>query len=82
MNIDKDKVLNATIKLTINELQHIIIALVLAQKASESLSSMDFSKSFELIKKDLVRIKNDLINKGENNESLEEGRAPYCKTCD
>ena len=82
MNIDKDKVLNATIKLTINELQHIIIALVLAQKASESLSSMDFSKSFELIRKDLVRIKNDLINKGENNESLEEGRAPYCKTCD
>lgn len=82
MNIDKDKVLNANIKFTINELQHIIIALVIAQKTSESLSSMDFSKSFELIKKDLVKIKNNLIKKGESNGLLEEGRAPYCETCD
>lgn len=82
MNIDKDKVLNANIKFTINELQHLIIALVMAEKASESLSSMDFSKSFGLIKKDLVQIKNNLIKKGESNESMEEGRAPYCETCD
>ena len=41
MNIDKNKVLNANIKFTINELQHIIIALVMAKKASESLSSME-----------------------------------------
>mgnify|MGYP003116118862 FL=1 len=82
MNIDKDKVLNAKIKLTISEIQHIIIALVMAEKASESLSSMEFSKSFEIIRKELVEIKNDLIKKGENNGLLEEGRAPYCKTCD
>lgn len=82
MNIDKDKILNATIKFTINELQHIIIALVMAEKASESLSSMEFSKSFGLIKKDLVQIKNNLIKKGESNESMEKGRAPYCETCD
>ena len=47
MNIDKSKVLNAKIRLTISELQHIIIALVMAEKASESLSSMEFSKSLE-----------------------------------
>ena len=82
MNIDKDKVLNAKIKLTISEIQHIIIALVMAEKASESLSSMEFSKSFEIIRKELVEIKNDLIKKGENNGLLEEGRAPYCETCD
>lgn len=82
MNIDKDKVLNANIKFTIHEIQHIIIALVMAEKVSESLSSMEFSKSFELIRKDLVQIKNNLIKKGESNEPLEEGRAPYCKTCD
>ena len=55
MNIDKTKVLNAKIRFTINELQHIIIALVMAEKASESLISMEFSKSFELIRKDLVK---------------------------
>ena len=55
---------------------------VMAQKVSESLSSMEFSKSFDLIRRDLVKIKNDLIKEGENNGSLEEGRAPYCKTCD
>ena len=82
MNIDKDKVLNANIKFTISEIQYIIIALVMAQKVSESLSSMEFSKSFDLIRRDLVKIKNDLIKEGENNGSLEEGRAPYCKTCD
>ena len=82
MNIDKDKVLNAKIKLTISEIQHIIIALVMAEKASESLSSMEFSKSFEIIRKELVEIKNNLIKKGENNGLLEEGRAPYCETCD
>jgi len=82
MNIDKDKVLNAKIKLTISEIHHIIIALVMAEKASESLSSMEFSKSFEIIRKELVEIKNDLIKKGEYNGLLEEGRAPYCKTCD
>jgi len=82
MNIDKSKVLNAKIRLTISELQHIIIALVMAEKVSESLSSMEFSKSFEMIRKDLVQIKNNLIKKGESNEPLEEGRAPYCKTCD
>ena len=82
MNIDKSKVLNAKIRLTISELQHIIIALVMAEKVSESLSSMEFSKSFEMIRKDLVQIKNNLIKKGKSNEPLEEGRAPYCKTCD
>tara|TARA_R110000824_G_scaffold119661_4_gene273829 strand:- start:21 stop:269 length:249 start_codon:yes stop_codon:yes gene_type:complete len=82
MNIDKNKVLNANIKFTINELQHIIIALVMAKKASESLSSMEFSKSFDLIKKDLVKIKDNLIKKGESNGLLEKGRAPYCETCD
>ena len=55
MNIDKTKVLNAKIRLTINELQHIIIALVMAEKASESLSSIEFSKSFEIIRKELVK---------------------------
>ena len=82
MNIDKSKVLNAKIRLTIGELQHIIIALVMAEKASESLSSMEFSKSFEMIRKDLVKIKNNLIKEGEDNGLLEEGRAPYCETCD
>ena len=82
MNIEKDKVLNATIKLTIGEIEHIIIALVIAERASESLSSMEFSKMFEIIRKDIVKIKNNLIEKGENNGSLEKGRAPYCETCE
>lgn len=82
MNIDKSKVLNAKIKFTIGELEHIIIALVIAERASESLSSMEFSKMFEIIRKDIVKIKNNLIEKGKNNGSLEKGRAPYCETCE
>ena len=82
MNIDKDKVLNAKIIFTISEIEHLIIALVMAERVSESLSSMEFSKTFESLRKDIVKIKHNLIEKGESNGSLEKSRAPYCKTCD
>ena len=80
--MNKNKVLNANIKFTIGEIEHLIIALVIAERASESLSSMEFSKVFESLRKDIVKIKHNLIEKGENNGSLEKSRAPYCKTCD
>tara|TARA_R110002020_G_scaffold106_1_gene575 strand:- start:4092 stop:4313 length:222 start_codon:yes stop_codon:yes gene_type:complete len=66
MNIDKDKVLNAKIIFTISEMEHLIIALVIAERASESLSSMEFSKSFESLRKDIVKIKHKVIEKGKD----------------
>jgi len=68
--MNKNKVLNADIKFTIGEIEHLIIALVMAERVSESL------------RKDIVKIKHNLIEKGESNGSLEKSRAPYCKTCD
>ena len=68
MNIEKDKVLNATIKFTISELQHLIIALLIAERTSESLSSMEFYKMFGSLRKDIIKVKNDLIKKEESYE--------------
>jgi len=53
--MNKNKVLNADIKFTIGEIEHLIIALVIAERASESLSSMEFSKVFESLRKDIVK---------------------------
>ena len=82
MNINKDKVLNAKIIFTIGEIEHLIIALVIAERASESLSSMEFSKVFESLRKDIVKIKHKVIEEGKDNGSLEKSRAPYCETCE
>ena len=49
--MNKNIVLNANIKFTIGEIEHLIIALVIAERASESLSSMEFSKVFESLRK-------------------------------
>ena len=73
--MNKNKVLNANIKFTIGEIEHLIIALVIAERASESLSSMEFSKVFESLRKDIVKIKHNLIEKGETNGSLEKSEA-------
>ena len=64
MNIEKDEVLNATIKFTISEIHNLIIALVIATDSASNLSQMEYANNFSKLRKDLVKIKDDLINKG------------------
>tara|TARA_R110002012_G_scaffold47917_2_gene125195 strand:+ start:1997 stop:2230 length:234 start_codon:yes stop_codon:yes gene_type:complete len=59
------KVPTAEIRFTKYELQNIILALVIAKNSAETFSLMETSKAFDSIKKDIVKIKNDLIKKEE-----------------
>ena len=74
----------ANIKFTKSEIETIIISLVHASRSAEIFSNMEMSNSLTKIKDDLVKIKinlNKLVEEN-NNESLEQGQAPYCKTCE
>ena len=60
----------ATIKLTKSEIDWTIIALVYSQQAAEHFSQWDDAKMYERIRKDFVKIKNDIID-GEKNLEAE-----------
>ena len=75
----------ATIKLTKSEIDWTIIALVYSQQAAEHFSRWDDAKMYERIRKDFVKIKEDII-KGEKkldtkNKTQEENRSGP-QTCD
>ena len=58
----------AKIRFTKDELQNLILALVIAKDSAETFSLMETSKRFDNIRKDIVKIKNDLIKKEESYE--------------
>ena len=74
----------ANIKFTKSEIETIIISLVHASRSAEIFSNMEMSSSLTKIKDDLVKIKRDLnkLVEENNNESMEQGQAPYCETCE
>ena len=51
----------ATIKLTKSEIEWTIIALVYSQQAAEHFTQWDDAKMYERIRKDFVKIKEDII---------------------
>ena len=68
----------ATIKLTKSEIEWTIIALVYSQQAAEHFSQWDDAKMYERIRKDFVKIKDNIIH-GEKeleikNKTKEENR--------
>ena len=78
----------ATIKLTKSEMEWAIIALVYSQKAAEHFSQWDDAKMYERIRKDFVKIKDDIIE-GEKqleikNKDEEKNRTgpQSCDDCD
>jgi len=74
----------ATIKFTKSEIENIIISLVLSSRSAEIFGNTEISKNMTKIKNDLVVIKIKLNKAVEEKQNglLEEGQAPYCKTCD
>ena len=60
----------ATIKLTKSEIDWTIIALVYSQQAAEHFSQWDDAKMYERVRKDFIKIKNDIIV-GEKNLETE-----------
>ena len=74
----------ANIKFTKSEIETIIISLVHASRSAVIFSNMEMSNSLTKIKDDLVKIKRDLnkLVEENNNESMEQGQAPYCETCE
>jgi len=78
----------ATIKLTKSEMEWAIIALVYSQQAAEHFSQWDDAKMYERIRKDFVKIKEDIIQ-GEKqletkNKNEEKARTSpqACESCD
>ena len=78
----------ATIKLTKSEIDWTIIALVYSQQAAEHFSQWDDAKMYERIRKDFVKIKEDIIQ-GEKqletkNKNEEKARTSpqACESCD
>ena len=68
----------ATIKLTKSEIEWTIIALVYSQQAAEHFTQWDDAKMYERIRKDFVKIKDNIIH-GEKeleikNKTKEENR--------
>ena len=60
----------ATIKLTKSEIEWTIIALVYSQQAAEHFTQWDDAKMYERIRKDLVKIKDNIIE-GEKQLEIE-----------
>ena len=78
----------ALIKLTKSEIEWAIIALVYSQQAAEHFTQWDDAKMYERIRKDFVKIKNDII-KGEKEletrnekEKANRNSPQACKSCD
>ncbi len=59
----------ALIKLTKSELEWTIIALVYSQQSAEHFEQWDDAKMYEKIRKDFVKIKNDIIKGEKENET-------------
>ena len=55
----------ALIRVSKEQMQNIIVALVIAENSARTLSNFDYAKSFENIRKDIIKIKDDLIRKEE-----------------
>ena len=58
----------ALIRFSKEEMQNLILALVIARDLSEKFSLIETSKNFDILRKDIVKIKNDLIKKEESYE--------------
>ena len=58
----------ALIRFSKEEMQNLIVALVIARDLSEKFSLIETSKNFDILRKDIVKIKNDLIKKEESYE--------------
>ena len=78
----------ATIKLTKSEIEWTIIALVYSQQSAEHFCQWDDAKMYERIRKDFVKIKEDIIE-GEKeleikNKDEEKTRTSpqSCESCD
>ena len=78
----------ALIKLTKSEIEWAIIAVVYSQQAAEHFTQWDDAKMYERIRKDFVKIKNDII-KGEKEletrnekEKANRNSPQACKSCD
>ena len=56
----------ALIRFSKEEMQNLIIALVIAENSARTLSSFDYAKPFENLRKDIIKIKDDLIRKEED----------------
>jgi aspartate carbamoyltransferase catalytic subunit len=74
----------ALIRFSKEEMQNIIVALVLAENSARTLSNFDYAKPFENLRKDIIKIKDDLIRK---EEGYEENKTSYqaptsCETCE
>ena len=59
----------ALIRFSKEEMQNLIVALVIAEKSAETMSNYDYEKSFRNLRNDIIKIKDDLIRK-EEDESI------------
>lgn len=80
---------SALIKLTKSEIDYVIIALVHAKESAEHFSQFNYSKSFEKLRYDFVKINeqiiegekaNDVKNRNEQKISLQ--TQEDCEACD
>ena len=58
----------ALIRFSKEEMQYLIIALVIAEENAKNLSSFDYVKPFENLRKDIIKIKDALIKKEEESK--------------
>ena len=74
----------ALIRLSKEEMQNLIIALVIAENSARTLSSFDYAKPFEILRKDIIKIKDKLIRKEEEYEEKPTSyqAPPNCETCE
>ena len=65
-------------------LSSVIIALVIAENSARTLSSFDYAKPFEILRKDIIKIKDKLIGKEEEYEEKPTSyqAPPSCETCE
>ena len=79
---------SALIKLTKSEIDYVIIALVHAKQSAEHFSVFDYSKPFDKLRNDFIKI-NEQIIEGERNKEIESEQiqtnnetAKDCEPCD
>lgn len=78
----------ATIKLTKSEIEWTIIALVYSQQSAEHFCQWDDAKMYERIRKDFIKIKEDIIQgekklEAENKNEKKSRTGPQtCDDCD
>ena len=58
----------ALIRFSLEEMQNLIISLVLAESSANNLSQTEYAENFKKLRKDIVRIKNDLQKKEREHE--------------